>query len=547
MPPPTHRKRRSVFSSDTAHTLPVYAAAADDDDDDRPPDYPDSAEEADRDTDSSDDVPPPPPAPFSLSSPRRRRFPSSHRRRPSGKTTADPFLDSLLARSVHALEMSNTLLQSSMSTQTALSTVFADSHADEVLESSVRSLSRRIEPRWVDDLAEISRGVDGLFAEADGGSAGGVSCSLPTSTSPMRRQKRRPLGGGLHREQAASASSLSLPLHAPLSSPKITETLPEPATPAYTMLSSFVSCATSASSTPAPRTSPLPAIPGFFSRRASVSPPTSFKAKAKLQPHEHDRSPSVQVRPMTPPAEESSSSSGSDTGCLAKRTVLSLRKILDDQPPLELEEPHPSPRRLRAPAFLPRTPAPVAQAATSTATASISRLYTKAKHTSSTRPPSPPRQSAMKPPRSHSTQSLVDAPENGDAKSPSPAPAPALRFPGLLGVRNWSTASLRSLGGSAPSSGRSTPKRISFAELPESYRSGSARFGRRERKRRGSRRRERGQDDVEGEEGEGEGWWGTWFLGGGGVAREERIERSWGARMPGAPPGFGPAVDEWPV
>ncbi|KAG6861957.1 hypothetical protein C0995_009141 [Termitomyces sp. Mi166 len=627
------------------HSLPLYALAPDD----RPPDYPDSAEEADEDTDSSDASShlyvPPPPSSFSLTSPRRRRFTSSARRQSGSKnsnstSTTDPYLDSLLARSVHALEMSNTLLQSSMSTQTALSTIFADSPADDVLENSARGLSMRIEqrdyaqPKWADDLEEIRRGVDGLFADL--GEEQAVSCSLPTASSTMKQQaqrhRRRPsmleLGHKDRRPHLvappprtnatldpssiylpstlsarASVSSLNLPLHAPLSSPKITETLPEPATPAYNMLSSFVvnhqtHASTSTSSTPAARTSPIPALPNFFSNisrrssassssssrrkqptidRLSTSPPTSFKSKSpsttRASSHEHNRSPSTRTltpkqihtslphRPMTPPAEESScgssSSSSSDAGCLAKRTVLSLRKILDEQPP-----PPPQPNRPRAPAFMPRTPAPVAQASTSTATASISRLYTKGKHTSSTRPPSPPRQSAMKQPTSPSAS-------NPNSNSKPPSPTTVLQFPGLFSVRNWSSStSLRSRGSSVPSSGTSTPtlKRISFAELPESYKGEtSARFRERGRRRRREKRDNRhkgvGKSGREGE-GEGEGgWWSTgtsWFWGAGGgggggsgsggSAREERVEerlgRSWGGRMPGAPVGFGPGMDD---
>ncbi|TFK70970.1 hypothetical protein BDN72DRAFT_765773, partial [Pluteus cervinus] len=108
-------------------------------------------------------------------------------------------------------------------------------------------------------------------------------------------------------------------------------------------------------------------------------------------------------RPMTPPMEaemEESSSSSSD-GCRAKLTVVSLRKILDEQPPPPSRSAGSSVnedgrKTMKAPAFMPRSPAPLAESGTSTATASISRLFTKGVHSSSTRPPSPPRQSAMK-------------------------------------------------------------------------------------------------------------------------------------------------------
>jgi hypothetical protein len=126
-----HRKRLSRLSSDTTNTtptLPEYSSAGwkraedplHDQDFDKPPDYPDSAEEADADTDSFDsehDVYVPLHPSSSLpSSPRRSS--SRFRRRRKTNPTNDAVLDSLLERSVHALEMSNVLLQSTMSTQT---------------------------------------------------------------------------------------------------------------------------------------------------------------------------------------------------------------------------------------------------------------------------------------------------------------------------------------------------------------------------------------------------------------------------------------------
>jgi hypothetical protein len=125
-----HRKRLSRLSSDTTNTtptLPEYSAgwkrAEDplhDQDFDKPPDYPDSAEEADADTDSFDsehDVYVQPLQTSLPTSPRRSSRFQSHRRRKANPTN-DAVLDSLLERSVHALEMSNVLLQSTMSTQT---------------------------------------------------------------------------------------------------------------------------------------------------------------------------------------------------------------------------------------------------------------------------------------------------------------------------------------------------------------------------------------------------------------------------------------------
>ncbi|KAG6854447.1 hypothetical protein C0991_006526 [Blastosporella zonata] len=604
---PTHRKRVSVLrlSSDTTHSLPLYVAS---NNDDNPPDYPDSAEEADADTDTDDD--------FSISPPRRRRY--THRRQPT-LPSSDPFLDSLLARSVHALEMSNTLLQTSMSTQTALSTIFADSPADDILENSVRGLEMRIEatdkaqPKWADDLAEISRGVDGLFSDAEPLPA--VSSSLPTSSSPMKHwHPRRPsesLGSSPHlhlslqgrddlvspppramtqystssdlnsiylpstigARASSSTTSLALSLHAPLSEPQLTDRPVEPATPAYNMLSSFVR-PSSASASPAstPRTSPAPlrrttsrsSKGKSNSRSPAQTRDTTPKQLLTSLPHPHH------LRPMTPPTEESSSSS--DT-CPARLTVLSLRKILDEQPP-----PPPPPPRLRAPAFLPRTPPPVAEASTSTATASISRLFTKGKHTSSTRAVSPPRQSAMKQPSPlHSPITSTPTPtpplillSQSASTSTSALSGPALGIPSL--VRNWSgsigqrSGNTSSAEGSTPSSsGRSTPKRISFAQLPESYagsRGGSsARFRERDKRRKKGGGGGKGSEKVGGEREEG-GWWSGWLGVGMGVSVgghgngaygkgeervEERMNRGWGGRMPGGAAGFGPGMDEWAI
>jgi len=194
---------------------------------DKPPDYPDSAEEADEDTDDTDTnvfhVPQHhhltpsascSPRAHHLGSPRRSKrvlapppLTPTHRRRqssqshllrssrsqlhhkprqaserlllssadPAASDPADPYLDSLLERSVHALEMSNTLLQSSMSTQTSLSTIFAGGDAEgsareTMLETRAMNLRSRIQDdwdaraAWADDLEEITRDVEGLYS-----------------------------------------------------------------------------------------------------------------------------------------------------------------------------------------------------------------------------------------------------------------------------------------------------------------------------------------------------------------------------------------------
>ena len=89
----------------------------------------------------------------------------------------------------------------------------------------------------------------------------------------------------------------------------------------------------------------------------------------------HESSLCHQRRPMTPPVEESSSASSD--GCVAKRTISSLRKILDEQP-----QAIPLPRKSHV--FMPVTPLPRPVLGTSSATASISCMLTKKLHHAST-------------------------------------------------------------------------------------------------------------------------------------------------------------------
>ncbi|KAJ7506564.1 hypothetical protein B0H11DRAFT_2185856 [Mycena galericulata] len=159
----THRKRVSALrlSSDTTTSLPEYWR-----DVVPPPEY-----EADEDTDDDEATYVPPLSPRPHAHTRR-----SHRRKPS--SPQDTFLDSLLERSVHALELSNALLQSSMSTPSPSA----------FREPSPTAAVAVPPPReaWADDLAAIARDVDELL----------VSSSLPSSvsgaTSPHRRPQRRP-------------------------------------------------------------------------------------------------------------------------------------------------------------------------------------------------------------------------------------------------------------------------------------------------------------------------------------------------------------------
>ena len=232
-------------------------------------------------------------------------------------------------------------------------------------------------------------------------------------------------------------------------------------------------------------------------------------------------------------------------------------------------------QHLRPPVFLPRTPVPVADAGTSTATASISRLYTKGTHSSSTYAPSPPRQSALK----RSSPAISRTASDVETSSSHPPTPTTLSLPDLM--------SKVLLGGggngsSAPSSGQSTPnsKRISFAELPESYastRPPSQRFKDKQTRKRKRNPKTAGDGggggggggggsaaaaDAKGKvKGEGQlgGWWAGWLTGGGddaevnvfgtNVARheermEDRMTRSWGGRMNA---GFGGGFDDWAV
>ncbi|KAH9943176.1 PLC-like phosphodiesterase [Epithele typhae] len=250
----THRKRASALrlsSDSTVTTLPLYTSPPRQRVGDlaeipfeQPPAYPDSAEEADEDTDPSDSESaavyiPSPPSSLPVSPRNRaRRYQASarsigHRRLQSIATSqSDPYLDSLLERSVHALEMSNALLQSSMSTQTSLSAVLADDSADRHLEERTQRLASKMkddkdmQASWMDELDEISRRVEGLV-ESDGehgdhasvsslGAPAPLSQSLPTSSllEQMESKGRRRTSHEMRRHQPSqSTSSLQLSAH----------------------------------------------------------------------------------------------------------------------------------------------------------------------------------------------------------------------------------------------------------------------------------------------------------------------------------------------
>ncbi|KAG9317337.1 hypothetical protein JVU11DRAFT_1536 [Chiua virens] len=628
--PTTHRRRFSTskLSSEAVQTLPAYSSPPDrgkafgsppliEVESDRPPDYPETADEADADTEGeqeehADFVKHHLIHPFSRRSPpyvrRRKRIPAA---------ASDPFLDTLLERSVHALEMSNALLRSTISTHSTLSTlVSSEDESDRVLEVRARNLSTRIRASngvhetWMEHLEEISEGVDKLFGEegrslpVSRSNERAVSRSLPTTTIPDFRHRRRPSILELHRppnshlqyshptrdilvapapraltqyvESISDPRLVSLPstlglrvsgsshpvrsrdsvsahrreTHPPPTAGVFPEIRPEGTTPAYHLLSSLVKrsgslsppssvrvlrtldrCA-SASPTGTVRGS-KPSFSPSFPRATYTSPNGS---RSVNQARTSGSRSAIPWRTCTPPLstmptdeEHSPSSSDSSDHPTGYRTVQSLRKILDNHPSstsvntLQRKDP----KARGAPTFLPFTPPPAPIQGTSTATASISRLYTKGRHSMSTRPPSPP---------AHSSLKVRSGP-------PTPSPSPSTRS--LSEVFGNGVARVM---GSTPSSGVSTPKRISFAELPESY-SGS-RPGTSKLRERKSRRKSKQRKGNDGEEEEG---WLKAFLGGGLSSggpssigtREERMEermaRGWGSR-----PGYG-TLDDWAI
>ncbi|CAE6445765.1 unnamed protein product [Rhizoctonia solani] len=97
------------------------------------------------------------------------------RRKRSG---SDSYLDSLLARSVHALELSNALLQSTMTTQSSLSALLS---RDDQLDSHAQFLAGQLKSKdtsraWVDDMArQLDPGLSQSLPDAAGGFLAGSS------------------------------------------------------------------------------------------------------------------------------------------------------------------------------------------------------------------------------------------------------------------------------------------------------------------------------------------------------------------------------------
>ena len=669
-PPPTsprvrpHRKRFSVtrLSTDSTATLPAYLRT-EVSPDDQPPDYPESADEADADTgnSTSEDTLLP------LASPRHHRRLRAHRRRrtasPTVSSPADPYLDSLLARSVHALEMSNALLQSSISTQSSLSAVLAVDTpvAESSLETRARHLSSRIganssvHENWLDDLAVISEHLStdpepdalglSLVAHDDDDDGDGddptISRSLPVGPSPLQLRascdNRNRSASDLRQISSREPSDLDEP-HLRLSNwprsrlispaPRaITQYVESNGDPDTILLPSTLGLRSASSAhlpprSPSPPSSPNPGpssstlsrcttakppstvstlLSSFLKRRPSTSSttsrPSSFRFAHRPRASTHTitscsrasstvnstpfsspaRSragkramtpptlPSHQLLPtrvLTPPTENpslsslsstSSSNPSSDPHINPVRSLQALRKILDDQPNTSsMSRTQSEVYAPRRPTFLPRTPLPAPTLGTSTATASVSRLFTKPIHMHSGSSSREPRPSALK----------------GGWRTPqSPA-----SFDGFL-APGHSTGP----GGSSGSSARSTPKRISFANLPEPYASergggGSGRGFEKRSTRRGGKKRSgngngrgkgkgKGKSDVGVEDDSDDsddddddfekGWWARLLLGPGQVRGlsvgrpEDRLEARM-ARGLGSRGGFG-GMEDWAV
>jgi hypothetical protein len=209
-------------------------------------------------------------------------------------------------------------------------------------------------------------------------------------------------------------------------------------------------------------------------------------------------------RAMTPPIEVSSpsSDSGSPGTPPPALSVQALRRIMAEMPP-------PRPKGLQ-----PRTSA-APTVGTSHATASISRLFTRGTHMhAGSEDARIARRSALKQKASPSDATPSASGSSSMPATPVTPNAPPAGGPSFFGLAL--SLQIPRLA-SASSSGRSTPKRISFAALPEDT-TGTVRGGRRARSR--SRSRRRASRDSPTSDEAAEGWWAAWLLGGpsGGLA-----------------------------
>ncbi|KAJ6515347.1 hypothetical protein C8R45DRAFT_1086560 [Mycena sanguinolenta] len=254
---------------------------------------------------------------------------------------------------------------------------------------------------------------------------------------------------------------------------------------------------------------------------------------------------------------QSSSSEGVDSAGVcrrAKEARSALRKILDEAP----KPPPPPPKPKHQ--FLPRSPPPAPYSAPSTATASVSRLFSKGGRHSVTQPA--PVVGIMKGGSRSMPPTPIPTTPVGGPSSPARGATPN-EGPSHAGTPSASSSFFFGIGSSmgvggarrATGSGASTPsaKRISFAELPESYAASSEYTGKRRAKgkaRAGSgstkgkgKGKAKAKGDADGEGEEGGGGWLAWFVGGalsagvggaGGMEERERERERYGTVGAGA-------------
>lgn len=249
----------------------------------------------------------------------------------------------------------------------------------------------------------------------------------------------------------------------------------------------------------------------------------------------------------------------------------SLRKILDEQAAQALEEKEKENEKAQGkgksperPRFMPRSPPVAPSLKSSTTTTSISRLFTKGTHSTTTRPPSPPKHSSLK---RRSQPPPLQTDENG-ALMPNAPLSPASTSNSVSDLLSPSVSSNSRL-----SSGRSTPLRVAFGPLPESYSSSGSKDGTpsrfqeqraaraRRKKKSTSGGHDEGRDREDGSR-HGRGrhsrespsessWWTTWLTGGSMLSMsanrlEERAEDRM-ARAPGWGRPGGGGFEDWAV
>ncbi|KAG9049527.1 hypothetical protein FS837_010007 [Tulasnella sp. UAMH 9824] len=188
---PFRRHKRFNFSTETLGTLPEYSPSSasarprplllSGQNDDTanpvqawandvavaspPPTYPGFEDDAPQEAEFIEDKDPAPLSPSSASASRPKRL---RRTRSVGRTS--DHLDKLLERSVMALEASNALLESSLTTHSSLAAVLADSSFDRSMDVQIRYLARRMgaEGSQENGLDKVLEEVVGLISSASG-------------------------------------------------------------------------------------------------------------------------------------------------------------------------------------------------------------------------------------------------------------------------------------------------------------------------------------------------------------------------------------------